>query len=210
MQCRQAFAVVTAFIFLFGMTVVAEARCGGCKRKGGQFTSAAYQPQGAGSCCSVGSSVQGPSTGSSCCSKGVQNATVSKENQSTCKYCGMNCQQYAKSRMLVEYDGHPPQATCSLHCAAVELAFATNRRLKSIQVGDFVTTEMINAEKAHWVIGGSKPGVMTKTGTWAFNQRKDAETFVQENGGKIGDFAEALDAIYADIKSNIKTISKKQ
>jgi nitrous oxide reductase accessory protein NosL len=122
----------------------------------------------------------------------------------------MNCQQYAKSRMLVEYDGHPPQATCSLHCAAVELAFATNRRLKSIQVGDFVTTEMINAENAHWVIGGSKPGVMTKTGTWAFNQRKDAETFVQENGGKIGDFAEALDAIYVDIKSNIKTISQKR
>ena len=81
MQFKQVFAVVTAFIFLLGMTVVAEARCGGCKRKGGQFTSAAYQPQGGGSCCSAGSSAQGPSTGSSCCSKGVQNATVSKENQ---------------------------------------------------------------------------------------------------------------------------------
>ena len=122
----------------------------------------------------------------------------------------MNCQQYAKTRMLVEYDGLPPQATCSLHCAAIELAFATNRRPKSIQVGDVATMEMINVEKAHWVIGGNKPGVMTKTGTWAFNQRKDAETFVQENGGKIGDFAEALDAVYEDIKSNIKNISQKR
>jgi nitrous oxide reductase accessory protein NosL len=70
--------------------------------------------------------------------------------------------------------------------------------------------EMINTEKAHWVIGGSKTGVMTKTGTWAFNQRKDAESFVQENGGKIGNFDEALDAVYEDMKSNVKSIRQKR
>lgn len=210
MKGRYVCVIVTAVVFLLGVTVFAEARCGGGKRKGCRHASTAYQSQTGGSCCSSGSPVQSSSgSSSSCCSKGLQNVTVSKEildtkNQSACKFCGMDRQRLAKSRMLVEYEGLPPQATCSLHCAAVEIASASSRRPKSIMVGDFITMEMIDAEKAHWVIGGNKTGVMTKTGTWAFNQRGDAERFVQENGGKIGDFVEALGAVYDDIEDNIR------
>ena len=210
MRCKHVFAIVTAFALLVSMVGVAEARCGGCKRKGGGSSAS----QAGGSCCSIGSPVQASTTGSSCCSsKGVQNApsknAAAIDTNSLCKYCGMNCQQYAKSRMLIEYDGTPAQATCSLHCAAFELASATYGRPKSVRVGDFATAEMINAEKAHWVVGGNKPGVMTKTGTWAFNQRNDAERFINENGGKLGDFNDAIDAIYEDMKSNIKMITQK-
>ena len=206
MRCRHVFAIATVFTFVLSMAAVAEARCGGCKRKGG----ASSTSQASGSCCSVGSPIQASTTSSSCCSKGVQNAPAKSaaavDTSSPCKYCGMNCQHYAKSRMLIEYDGIPAQATCSLHCAASELASAKNRRLKSIQVGDFATSEMINADKAHWVIGGSQPGVMTMTATWAFNKRIDAETFIKNNGGKLGDFNDAIDAIYEDLKSTTKMI----
>jgi len=39
-------------------------------------------------------------------------------------------------------------------------------------VGDFGTKKLIDAEKALWVLGGSKPGVMTKRGKWALRRRK--------------------------------------
>lgn len=216
MRYRGATVLMTIFVFLTGITLSsAEARCGGCKRKRSREARGMYQPQSGASCCSTGLQAQGFQSSSSCCSKGAQTIALSEETNDTksrpmCKYCGMNRQQFAQSRMVVQYDDGAPQATCSLHCAAIELASAAYRMPKSIQVGDFVTMKLVDAEKAHWVIGGSKQGVMTKTATWAFEKREDAETFVRENGGKIGDFDEALAAAFEDMKGSIKMIRQKR
>src|SRR5512133_903505 len=40
----------------------------------------------------------------------------------SCKYCGMNREMFAHSRMLVEYNDGTREGTCSLHCASVDLA----------------------------------------------------------------------------------------
>jgi len=206
---------MTIFIFLMGITVSAEARCGGCKRKRSSAATGLYQPQSGASCCSAGLQAQGSQSSSSCCSTRAQAVAASEEtndtkNRSICKYCGMNRQQFAQSRMVVEYDDGAPQATCSLHCTTVELASAAYRMPKSIKVGDFVTMKLVDAEKAHWVIGGSKQGVMAKTATWAFEKRGDAETFVRENGGKIGDFDAALAAAFEDLKGSINLLRQKR
>src|SRR5512136_3014785 len=79
-----------------------------------------------------------------------------------CTYCGMDRAKFAQSRMLIEYDDGSAVATCSIHCAAVDLANNIDKTPKAIMVGDCGTKELIDAEKAFWVIGGSKPGVMTK------------------------------------------------
>ena len=39
-----------------------------------------------------------------------------------CKYCGMNREMFAHSRMLIAYDDGTNVGTCSLHCVAVDLA----------------------------------------------------------------------------------------
>ena len=39
-----------------------------------------------------------------------------------CKYCGMNREKFGHSRMLIEYDDGLSVGTCSVHCAAVDLA----------------------------------------------------------------------------------------
>jgi len=57
----------------------------------------------------------------------------------SCKYCGMNREQFAHSRMLVEYDDGSSVATCSIHCLAVDLALNIDKTPKSIQVGDYGT-----------------------------------------------------------------------
>ena len=128
----------------------------------------------------------------------------------SCKYCGMNREMFAHSRMLTEYSDGSKEGMCSLHCAAVDLALNLDKTPKAIQVGDYGTKALINAETAFWVIGGSKPGVMTKNAKWAFANKADAEKFRQENGGRLATFDEALEAAYKDLADDTKMIRDKR
>ena len=128
----------------------------------------------------------------------------------SCKYCGMNRQQFAYSRILIEYDDALTVATCSIHCAAVDLAINIDKIPKAIQVGDFNTKALIDAEKASWVIGGSKMGVMTKRAKWAFEKKEDAEKFIKENGGEAATFDVAMKAGYEDMYEDTKMIRERR
>ncbi len=129
---------------------------------------------------------------------------------STCKYCGMDRKIFAHTRMLVTYGGGDQVGTCSIHCMAVDLAINIDKSPTSIQVGDFNTKKLIDAEEAVWVIGGNKPGVMTKRAKWAFERKSDAEAFVQGNGGTIASFDEAMKTAYEDMYSDTKMIREKR
>jgi len=130
--------------------------------------------------------------------------------QASCKYCGMDRKTFAHSRMLVTYEDGSSMGTCSLHCTAVELAINIDKTPKSIEVGDFKTKKLIDAEKASWVIGGSKPGVMTKRAKWAFESKADADAFIKENGGKPASFDDAIKASYEDMYADTKMIREKR
>ncbi|MEN6484416.1 MAG: nitrous oxide reductase accessory protein NosL [Syntrophobacteraceae bacterium] len=80
--------------------------------------------------------------------------------------------------MLIQYDDGTSLGVSSIHCAAVDLAVNIDRSPQAIQVGDSATKKLIDAESAVWVLGGSKPGVMTKRAKWAFENKSDAEKFV--------------------------------
>ena len=127
-----------------------------------------------------------------------------------CKFCGMSRDTFAHSRMLIEYDDGSKAGACSLHCASLDLAVNLDKAPKSIRVADYNTKELIDAETAHWVIGGKKPGVMTKNAKWAFAKKEDAEKFRMENGGRIAGFDEALEAAYKDLASDTKMIREKR
>lgn len=128
----------------------------------------------------------------------------------TCKYCGMDREKFAHSRMLVEYEDGSGIGTCSIHCAAIDLAQALGKQPKRILVADYNKKNLLEAEKAAWVIGGGKPGVMTKTAKWALAEKKDAEAFIKENGGKLANFDEAMKAAYEDMYSDTKMIREKR
>jgi len=127
-----------------------------------------------------------------------------------CKYCGMNREMFAHSRMLIEYSDGSREGLCSLHCASVDLALNLDKAPKSILVGDYGKKELINAESAIWVIGGKKPGVMTKNAKWAFASKEDAEKFRMENGGRLANFDEALEASYKDLADDTKMIRERR
>ncbi len=128
----------------------------------------------------------------------------------SCKYCGMDREKFASSRVYIEYDDASTEGLCSIHCAAVDLALHIDKTPKMISVGDLNTKKLVDAEKAVWVIGGNKPGVMTKRAKWAFEQKAEAEKFIKENSGSLTTFEEAIKAAYEDMYADTKMIRERR
>ena len=121
---------------------------------------------------------------------GSSHVDVVKHN--ACKYCGMDREKFAHSRMLVTYSDGSTVGVCSIHCLVTELKVNKDKMVKTIEVADLNSKKLINVEKATWVIGGAKKGVMTKIPKWAFAQKEDAAAFISKNGGKLASYKEVL------------------
>jgi hypothetical protein len=117
---------------------------------------------------------------------------------------------FAHSRIFIEFDDGTTLGTCSVHCAAIDLAEKIDKTPQSIQVGDYNTRKLIDAETAFWVIGGNKPGVMTRNAKWAFATKEDALKFIEENGGVPASFDDVMKATYEDMYSDTKMIREKR
>lgn len=127
-----------------------------------------------------------------------------------CRYCGMDRGKFAHSRMLIEYEDGSAVGLCSLHCAAVELATTLDRTPLAIRVADYGSKDLIDAEKAIWVLGGSQGGVMTGRAKWAFADPADAEKFLAQYGGTLASFEEAIKAAYEDMYQDTRMIREKR
>ena len=112
----------------------------------------------------------------------------------SCAQCGMDRKAFGFSRMLVSFQDGAKVGVCSVHCAVADLNGNKGREVKSLLVADRNTRTLIDAEKAIWVIGGRKRGVMTKLPTWAFETKAAAEEFIASNGGAIAGWNEVLTA----------------
>ena len=127
-----------------------------------------------------------------------------------CPLCGMNRAKFAHSRVLIEYDDGSTYGACSMHCAAIDMVVNIDKAPQAVMVGDFNTKQLIDAEKAVWVIGGNKMGVMTKRAKWAFADETAAQSFIAQNGGNLADFEEAIKATFEDMYQDTKMIREKR
>lgn len=116
----------------------------------------------------------------------------------SCSNCGMDRKAYGYSRMLVNYKDGTSVGTCSLHCAVTDIDTQKGRDAASLLVADRDTRSLISVEKAFWVIGGKKRGVMTQRAKWAFTTKEAAQSFVDAYGGKISDWDAVLLAARED------------
>jgi nitrous oxide reductase accessory protein NosL len=116
----------------------------------------------------------------------------------SCGNCGMDRKAYGFSRMVVQYEDGAVVGTCSLHCAVIEIDANPGKAVKSLLVADRDSRILLDAEKAFWVMGGRKRGVMTEQPKWAFQSKEAAEVFIRAYGGKIVTWAEALTAARED------------
>ena len=116
-----------------------------------------------------------------------------------CAYCGMDRKQYAYSRVLLRYRDGSEVGLCSVHCAGIDLALHPEKVPAQIMAGTFDRGNLVDAEKAIWVLGGSKQGVMSIRGKWAFERKEDAEAFMRESGGSITSFRDIMTAAFEDM-----------
>jgi copper chaperone NosL len=116
-----------------------------------------------------------------------------------CSYCGMDRKKYAYSRVLLRYRDGSEVGLCSVHCAGIELALHPEKGPVQIMVGTYDLGNLVDAGKAVWVLGGSKYGVMSIRGKWAFGKKEDAEAFIRDFGGRIASFREIVTAAYEDM-----------
>lgn len=124
----------------------------------------------------------------------------------SCRHCGMDREKFSHSRMLIEYEDGSVVATCSLHCTAVELANTIDRVPVVVRVADYDIKELLDVDKAVWVVGGNKKGVMTGQAKWAFASSEAAGKFISTSGGKTATFDEAIKAAYDDMYQDTKMI----
>jgi copper chaperone NosL len=125
------------------------------------------------------------------------------EDPKTCKLCGMQRTIFAHSRMLIVYGDGTTSGVCSLHCAAEELHHTRDKQIRTLMVADYSTRKLLDARKAAWVVGGRKTGVMTALAKWAFAGPEDARRFVDENGGTMSTFDQAMNAATREVMDQI-------
>jgi copper chaperone NosL len=122
-----------------------------------------------------------------------------------CPVCGMDRQQYAHSRMLIDYR-EGPTGTCSIHCVAADVAVNRHKTVRGLYAADYGSRQLIPATTAFWVIGGDRSGVMTQRAKWAFEKRADAEAFIRDHGGGMATFDDAIKATFEDMYTDIKMV----
>lgn len=137
-------------------------------------------------------------------------AAAAAEPGASCPYCGMEKAKFGHSWVEITYDDGTTKGFCSVHCAAIDMAVHIGKVPETVRVGDYETQEMIDAETAHWVIGGDRMGVMTTRAKWAFAEKARADRFRAEHGGKPADYPKVLQAAFADMYKDIRMIQEKR
>ena len=128
----------------------------------------------------------------------------------SCQYCGMDREKFASTRMLVEYANGTTIGTCSIHCAAVDLAQSFGKEIKALKVADYRGGKLVDAETAYWVVGAGIPGVMAAKSRVAFADKADAEAFRKEKGGEIAGFDAAITSTYCDMWPDTQAIRSRR
>jgi copper chaperone NosL len=126
------------------------------------------------------------------------------DEQRSCIHCGMDRKAYGFSRMLVQYEDGASVGLCSLRCVVVELDANPKRTVKAILAADRTERTLIDAEKAVWVMGGVKRGVMTTRPKWAFSTKAAADAFIDDYGGAIVTWNDALAAAREDLAQEVR------
>ena len=129
-----------------------------------------------------------------------------------CPYCGMDRKMYHHSRMLIQYSDDLPDATCSLHCAAISLSLNIDREPKNIWVGDNASTSelrpLVDVDQAIFLVGSRIKGVMTKRSKVAYSDVSVAKQAMTEQGGELAKFDAALLAAYTDMAQDAAMVRK--
>lgn len=128
----------------------------------------------------------------------------------SCQLCAMQKSKFEHSWMVLEHEDGSKAGVCSIHCAVINMALNIDQPVTKATVGDYNTKKQIDADKAYWVIGGNKMGVMTTRAKWAFETKDAADKFIAESGGRPATYEEVFKAAFEDMYEDTLMIQKKR
>ncbi|WP_374090041.1 nitrous oxide reductase accessory protein NosL [Methylomicrobium lacus] len=117
------------------------------------------------------------------------------KKRESCRVCGMYIDQYQKSAAELALKDGTMEHTCGVACMLREVEDAGGiSAFKSVNVHDWVSGKLVDAEEATYVLGSQVIPDMVPNYI-AFARRDEAEAFAAKEGGEVIDFAIA----YQDI-----------
>ena len=126
-----------------------------------------------------------------------------------CPVCGMNLKMFYKTSHAVVLEDGTKKQYCSIRCLAADWPDIADK-VKQILVVDAKTEKLIDARKAHYVVGSKVKGTMSMTSKIAFGSLEDAKAFQKEFGGKIVDFDTAFRMAQESLAKDSAMIAKKK
>ena len=130
------------------------------------------------------------------------------KNKMFCVKCGMTLPMFYRTNHAAKVNGKIEQF-CSLYCLVEEMQ--SGAKVEDIKVVDNTTLKFIDANKAFYVVGSSKPATMAKKiSKYAFGTKEAAEEFAKKFGGKVMSFNEALQIAKRDFDSDTKAKNMRQ
>ena len=130
------------------------------------------------------------------------------EEQKWCPLCSMNLKMFWKTTHWLTYSDGARTGYCSIHCASkVYRKRATE--IERWEIADYDTQKLINAYKAHFLIGSDLPGTMTPVSKLAFASLDVARRYQKEHGGTIGTLDDALKRAIEGRGEDMAMIKKK-
>ncbi len=125
-----------------------------------------------------------------------------------CPVCGMTLPMFYRTNHAAKVGGQEHQY-CSIHCM-IEEAVKNGKEVVDPEVVDNTTLKFIDANKAFYVVGSSKPATMSMVSKYAFGTKSAAEAFTKKFGGKIMRYTQVAKMVKVNLKKEIMGVRKNQ
>ncbi len=121
------------------------------------------------------------------------------KDKDSCVICGMHLPTFYKTSHSADSEMGTKQY-CSLHCVVHDNEL-NKTDLTNLRVVDTNSLKFISALQAHYVVGSSKAGTMSRVSKYAFAKRSQADAFANSFGGKVMKFYDAYDVSKKDFSN---------
>ena len=113
-----------------------------------------------------------------------------------CPICGMTLRKFYKTNHIIKLKNKEYIQYDSLRCLVIGMK---NKKIDKIYLIDAKTNDIIDTNKAYYVINSKIKGTMSKVSKFGFKNKKDALNFIKKNAGYLANFKEAKNIALKEI-----------
>ncbi|NOG97215.1 MAG: hypothetical protein HND52_04480 [Ignavibacteriae bacterium] len=146
------------------------------------------------------------------CQESKENTELTKKSISVdsithemgCENCGMNLKKFISTNHALKMKNGDTHFYCSINCSTIGID-EMKEEAEAVYAIDYNSTKFVNAETAHYVVGSSLKGTMTRISKFTFENLDDAEEFSKTfNGKEIVNYDRAVEMSKEEIAGRKK------